>query len=109
MNELYNIADMLIIPSRQETLPNVILESLATGTPVLSFNICGHPDAIKHRHNGYLSNPFDVTSLAEGIEWIDEAKVKRNYAERIRFDCLNKFDISIVKKRHLELYKKILK
>ncbi len=70
LREIYNAADLLVIPSRQDNLPNMGVEALACGTPVVAFNTCGLPDLVQHRRTGYLANAFDCDDLAAGIEWV---------------------------------------
>jgi glycosyltransferase involved in cell wall biosynthesis len=67
---LYSAADVFCAPSREENLANTALESLACGTPVLAFKIGGFPDIVDHRRTGYLANPFDVKSLADGLDFL---------------------------------------
>lgn len=64
---LYSAADVFVAPSMQDNLPNTIVESLACGTPCVSFRIGGIPDLVHHKVNGWLSEPFDPMDLAEGI------------------------------------------
>jgi glycosyltransferase involved in cell wall biosynthesis/SAM-dependent methyltransferase len=66
---LYSMADLFVMPSRAENLPNSILEALSCGTPVAAFAIGGIPELVKHGVNGYLASPFDVQELADGIMW----------------------------------------
>jgi len=56
---LYNAVDIVVIPSLQENLSNVIMESLSCGTPVVGFDIGGNSDMIEHKKTGYLVKPFD--------------------------------------------------
>lgn len=105
---LYNAADLLVVPSRQENLSNLIMESMACGTPVVAFNIGGNGDMIDHKLNGYLAEPFDTADLAQGMEWILKSK---NYDE-ICGDATNKvkatFDNTVVIKQYHELYNNIV-
>lgn len=64
----YNSADMVVVPSTQENLSNVIMESLSCGVPVVAFNIGGNPDMIEHTKNGYLATPYDTVELTRGID-----------------------------------------
>jgi len=66
----YNSADIFILPSLEENLPNTGLEAMACGIPVVSFNIGGMPDFIDHKQNGFLATPFNYNELTEGISWI---------------------------------------
>ena len=67
--EVYSAATVTVVPSRQENLGNVIMESLACGTPVVGFDIGGNPDMITHQKNGYLATPLEPEDLANGIGW----------------------------------------
>ena len=65
----YNAVDAFVAPSRQDNLPNTVVEALACGTPTVAFHIGGMPDIIQHKQHGYLAQPFDTNDLAEGIKW----------------------------------------
>lgn len=72
---LYSAGDALVIPSRQDNLPNTGLEAHACGTPVVAFNACGLPDIVAHQQTGYLSKAFDPADLATGLRWVlDDAR-----------------------------------
>ena len=75
LRTIYSSADVMLIPSRQDNLPNTGLEAHATGVPVIAFNTGGLSDIIDHKKNGYLADPFDVEDFAKGIVWILENKI----------------------------------
>lgn len=64
----YQNFDALILASKVEGLPNVVCESLATGTPVLISNVLDHPNLVQEGVNGYLFNPESSNSLADAIK-----------------------------------------
>lgn len=64
---LYNAADMFVLPSLQDNLPNTVVESLACGTPVVGFRTGGVPEMILHERTGYLAEVKNSLSLAQGI------------------------------------------
>lgn len=102
---LYSAADVFCAPSREENLANTALESLACGTPVLAFRIGGFPDIIDHRHTGYLAAPFDVKSLADGLEFLYSSHV---VGEDFRTACRDRaerlYDGRINANHYIELY-----
>jgi len=107
---VYPTADAFIVPSKQENLPNTVMESLACGTPVIAFNVGGIHDMIDHQKNGYLAKPFDTTDLAYGIKWILEDDVRRRkLRENARSKVTNEFDIVKIAKKYEDLYKAILR
>lgn len=106
---VYSMADVMIVPSIQDNLPNTIMESLACGTPVVAFNIGGIPDMIEHQKNGYLAKPFDTTDLANGIEWVLEDNSRwEKLSENAREKVIKEFDIVKIAKRYTDLYKDVL-
>ncbi|OGB22784.1 MAG: glycosyl transferase [Burkholderiales bacterium RIFCSPLOWO2_02_FULL_57_36] len=71
---LYSAADVMIIPSRQENLPQSGTEAHACGCPVVAFNCTGLPEVVDHCVTGYLATPYRPDDLAHGIEWVLEDK-----------------------------------
>ncbi|MCX3264026.1 glycosyltransferase [Pedobacter agri] len=63
ISEIYSAADIYLLPSREDNFPNVMLESLASGTPVVGFNIGGLKDLIVNGQNGYLSDEISTEGL----------------------------------------------
>ena len=63
MSIAYNSADFFILPSREDNLPNTMLESLCCGTPVLSFDISDSMEIIKKNNLGEVSNEMSSNSL----------------------------------------------
>ena len=66
---IYSAADLVVVPSRLDNLPQSATEPLACGTPVVAFRQGGMEDLIDHRVNGWLADPYSPPSLAEGIRW----------------------------------------
>ncbi|PPD37077.1 MAG: glycosyl transferase [Methylomonas sp.] len=102
---LYNAIDVLVIPSRQDNLPNTGVESLACGTPVVAFNICGLPDIVSHLTTGYLAKPFDKEDLAYGIKWVFEDSARYNQlSEKARETAVDKFSYKTIAKQYRKIY-----
>lgn len=60
-------ADLLCLPSRSEGTPNVVVEALASGVPVVASRVGGIPELVKHRVNGLLVEPERAEALADAI------------------------------------------
>ena len=70
-------ADALVLPSRQENQPNLVVEAMACGTPTVAFRASGLPDLVEHEETGYLAQAFQSEDLARGIEWVLEDEPRR--------------------------------
>ncbi len=105
---LYSAVDVTIVPSKQENLSNVIMESLACETPVVGFDIGGNSDLIEHKSNGYLAQPFDPTDLAHGIEWLLDSEKYSALCVNARIKVMQDFDSNIVAKKYVQLYREII-
>jgi glycosyltransferase involved in cell wall biosynthesis len=104
---LYSAADVLVAPSRQDNLPNTVLEALACGTPCVGFDVGGMGDLIETGRTGLLAPAFDVDSLSRAIEEVlgwDGAAA----GARCRAFAEERFDAKLVASRHIELYKRLL-
>lgn len=105
----YNAADLVLLPSRQDNLPNMAVESISCGVPVAAFDVCGIPDIIEHKVNGWLANPFDTEELARGIEWIlGDPEVSHRLSNQARKKALSAYSYSSVSKQIYALYRAIL-
>lgn len=104
---MYNIADVMIVPSLQENLANSIIESLSCGVPVVAFDIGGNSDMIDHKQNGYLAKKLDTKDMAQGIEWIIDNQNYEELSNNARNKVMNNFDSQVVAKQYIKLYKNI--
>ena len=74
----YNSADVFVLPSLNDNLPNTIMEAMACGVPCVGFDIGGIPEMIDHMKNGIIASPRDAGQLADGIRYcLDEANHQR--------------------------------
>ena len=66
LSQIYSASNLVIIPSYQDNYPNLMIESLSCGTPVLAFSIGGMPDLISE-DIGRLVPPYDTHALATAM------------------------------------------
>lgn len=105
---MYNVADVMIVPSLQENLANSIIESLSCGVPVVAFDIGGNSDMINHKKNGYLAKELNSLDMAKGIIWILKNKSYNDLVINAREKALNTFDSKIVSQQYISVYESIL-
>ncbi|CAM3666753.1 glycosyltransferase family 4 protein [Marinicrinis lubricantis] len=68
LSELFAAADVFLFPSATETFGNVVLESMASGTPVVGAAAGGVKDNILHQKTGLLCEPENVDEFTEAVE-----------------------------------------
>jgi len=106
MTAAYSAADLFVIPSLMDNLPNTVIESLLCGTAVISFPIGGLPDMIKHKKNGYIADEISVDALAKTINIFFEKGVEFT-TDQIRYDAIERYDISVQVESMVDLYNDI--
>ena len=104
LRALYNAVDVTVVPSLQENLSNIILESISCGTPVVGFDIGGNADMIDHRQNGYLATPSDIYDLASGIKWVLANNGSGRVSAKARRKAVDCFASALVAKQYIRLY-----
>ncbi len=105
----YAAADVFVLPSLHESLGFTVMEAMACGTPVVSFNQGGVPDLVDHLHNGYLAPAYDPVELARGIAWtVEDHSRWRMLSAHAREKILRVFTIEKVAEQHVRLYESML-
>lgn len=102
---IYSAADLFIMPSIEETFGQVILESLACGTPIVSFPTGGALDTIKDNFNGFLAKDFTSKDLTAAIEKALSFSFNR---DEIRNDIIKNFNVVDKADLFIDLYTSIL-
>jgi glycosyltransferase involved in cell wall biosynthesis len=101
----YAAADVMVVPSRQDNLPNTAVEAQACGIPVAAFSIGGLPDIVKHQETGWLAPAFDTSDLASGIIWIlDNPNRLDSLSQSARALALKKYANSVVAEQYQQAY-----
>jgi len=101
---LYCASDVLIIPSRQDNLPNTGLEAMACGTPVVAFKTGGMADIVTHKATGYLAEPFSTDDLAHGISWVLSEVPSERLQRNSRSTAVRRFSYPVIAKQHIKVY-----
>jgi glycosyltransferase involved in cell wall biosynthesis len=70
INKLYNTADIFCLPSHWEGIANCVVEAMASGLPVITTNVCGHPEVIRSADTGVLIPPKQPDLLAEKLSYL---------------------------------------
>jgi glycosyltransferase involved in cell wall biosynthesis len=106
LSAAYSAVDALVIPSREDNLPNTMLESLACGTPVISFPVGGIPEIITQGVNGLLADKVNSECLAKSI--LEFFRKEKNFDKQyISEEARKFFSTQIQAKSFRELYQQL--
>lgn len=103
---LYSISKVLLLTSKQDNLPNVILEALSCGLPVCSIGEGGQNEIIVNNYNGYkLTDLKSKSNLNKIRECIQDNK---RFSYNSKIYAKKNFDYRVIAREHLKLYNKII-
>lgn len=105
---VYSAADLFVVPSLQDNLPNTVLESFACGTPVVGFAVGGIPDLVRPGLTGLLAKPRDPLDLRRAIlELLSDGERLRNLAGTCRRIACEEYSLEIQARRYEIIYREM--
>jgi glycosyltransferase involved in cell wall biosynthesis len=106
LRNYYNAADALVLASEREGWANVLLESMACGTPVVASAVCGTPEVVTAPEAGRLMAERTPGSLVEAVRMLRAANPQRDatrrYAERFSWDETTRGQIDLFRNIMME-------
>jgi glycosyltransferase involved in cell wall biosynthesis len=106
VSQLIRSSKVLILTSKTEALPTVVIEAFANERPVIAFNVGGLIEMIDDGIDGFLISPFSETKFVEKLLFIlenDENRKNMNLAAYEKY--LMKFKLNIQMLKLIEFYK----
>jgi len=105
VQRFYQIADIFVLPSRMEGLPNALLEAMACGLPVVATAVGGSLEVVQNNVNGLLVQPNDVDALTRAILYFlrYRGQAHKN-GQAARQMILNCYSLEIVADQYAKLY-----
>jgi glycosyltransferase involved in cell wall biosynthesis len=103
----YSAADIFVLPSLEDNLPNTILESLCCGTPVICFPVGGIIDVVEDGENGLICDEISVLGLLNRITKFLSGELKFD-RESISNNAIMQFSLHNQANEYIKLYKNIL-
>ena len=106
---MYHSASILTVcPSRAESLPQFIVETILCENPVVSFNVGGIKEIIKHKINGYVVKPFNTEEFANGIKFC-MTKIKKKDLKQEKIRITQMFNEKKILKDYKNIINKVLR
>jgi glycosyltransferase involved in cell wall biosynthesis len=101
----YSAADLLVHPAPVDNLPNVVLEAIACGTPVVGFPIGGMPDMVRAGETGWLASALSSEALADTLaQACGELKRGRNLRGSCRVIAEREYNPALQATRYSNLF-----
>lgn len=109
IKNVYRRLDLLVLPSETEGMPNVVLEALAMGVPVVATNVGGLPEIIESGSNGTLVEPGDVEGLTQAIDsLIMDANLRERFALEGRKTVCERFSFERRIRKEESVYRQLV-
>lgn len=108
MPALYQSAHIMLNPSRVDNMPNSVLESLASGVPVVSTNVGGIPFLVEHERTALLVPPEDYLAMAEAVQRLLTDRELRNTLIQTGIKFVQQFSWPVVREQWLQVYQQAI-
>lgn len=102
-------ADVVCIPSKSEGMPNVLLEAMAMGKPVVVTRVGGIPEAVESGVNGLMVEPERPGEIAKAIlRVLGDSTLRARLGSAARRTVCDRFDAADMNARYEALYRRLL-
>ena len=101
--------DIVVVPSLWEGMPNVVLEAMAAGRPVVASNVAGMDEVVVDGKTGLLCNPGDPHALADALLKLIKDSSLMKHLGRSGYELVRqRFQISTMVGQTIQYYRKLL-
>ena len=101
--QFYRNADVFVLPSMDEGMPQVVMEAMAAGLPVIATSVGGTVDLIQNNYNGILVSPANFEELKKSIIEIINNPVLLENMRRLNLEISSKRTWEIVTEEYSKL------
>jgi glycosyltransferase involved in cell wall biosynthesis len=109
VSPLYELADLLVLPSLSEGLPMVVIEAFAHGLPVLANNVGGVSEIVVDGYNGILCDAWDTASAYQKMsDLLNNNNIRREFSENAKKTIDDKFTVSLMVNKTYMIYQTLL-
>jgi glycosyltransferase involved in cell wall biosynthesis len=102
-------ASVVALPSLEDNCPMIVLEGMATGTPVVAAKVGGVPELMVDRVTGLFCVPRAAQSIRDAIAtYLQDPELARTISQAAKKDALARFLPERIAAKHLEIYQEVL-
>ncbi len=108
MSDFYRMADIFVLPSVNEGMPNVVLEAMSSGLPCLVNKVSGAEDIISDG-NGLSFDVKKTETFIDGLFKLRAENERLRIGERARRDIIGKYSLDRIADQYFRLYEEMLR
>jgi glycosyltransferase involved in cell wall biosynthesis len=102
-------ADVLLLPSEQESFGLAALEAMACEVPVVASRVGGIPEVVTDGETGYLSAVGDVEKMSNDcIALLRDQALRSEMGRRARISAISRYSTDLIIPKYIEFYERIL-
>jgi len=108
LNEHYAVADIFLFCSLADNQPLSILETMASGTPIVGFKTGGIPEMVEQDRTGLLVNQYDINGLEKALRNSYNSKSYKKWSKNARMKAEKEYSYKQLLNNHVEYYTNII-
>ncbi len=109
LRDAYRAADVFAVPTLADVLAQTAQESIACGTPCISFDRGGVTEVVRHLETGYQAAYGRVDALADGLKaLLGDPELLARLSARCREVAEREYDVELQVQRYVDLYEEVL-
>ncbi|MCP4270027.1 MAG: glycosyltransferase family 4 protein [Candidatus Brocadiaceae bacterium] len=102
--EVLSKSTCLVLPSHSEGIPNVILEAMATKTPIISTLVGGIREVLSAGHSAVIAKAKDPQDLSKKInQLLADPDLRNTISQNAFHDVKSKYDVNVIKKEFVKI------
>ncbi len=109
ISDYLSVADVLLLPSAQESFGLAALEAMACEVPVVASRVGGLPEVVTDGETGFLSEVGDVDEMAErAARLAADTELRREMGRRARESAVSRYSTDLVIPQYINFYERVL-
>jgi L-malate glycosyltransferase len=104
-----SVADVLLLPSEQESFGLAALEAMACEVPVIASRVGGIPEVVSDGETGFLSEVGNIEKMrADAARLLSDEELRREMGRRARESAIERYRTDVVIPKYIDFYEKVI-